>query len=270
MRVALVQLESPADEPAADRRTRVGELARSAAGADLVVLPELWAVGYFAFDAYETEAEPFDGPTLAAAKSWATELGAHVHLGSFVERDAGGRLFNTAVLISPAGEVEHVYRKIHVFGYRSREAELLTPGDGISVATTELGPVAATTCYDLRFPELWRGLADGGAQIVVVPAAWPAARREHWRLFTSCRAVEEQVLLVACNAVGVQGGVELGGHSRVVDPWGTVLVEAGTEPGITWCDTDPGVVERARAEFPVLADRRTDLPFTARTARTPV
>lgn len=262
MRIALVQAGSPDGESAAARRERVGALVRGAAGADLVVLPELWAAGYFGFDTYADEAEPFDGPTLAAARGWARELGTHIHLGSFVERGDDGRLTNTAVLLAPDGEVAHVYRKIHVFGYRSREAELLTPGDNVRVADTALGRVAATTCYDLRFPELWRGLVDVGARIVVVPAAWPAARREHWRLFTSCRAVEEQVLLIACNAAGVQNGVELGGHSRVVDPWGTVLAEAGAEEGLTWCDADPAEVGRARAEFPVLADRRTDLEFT--------
>ncbi|MGA8114670.1 MAG: carbon-nitrogen family hydrolase [Actinocatenispora sp.] len=259
MRVALVQVASPAGEPARDRRARVGDLVLGARGADLVVLPELWAAGYFAFDAYADEAEPFDGPTLAAARGWARELGAHVHLGSFVERDRTGRLFNTAVLLSPAGQVVHVYRKMHVFGYGSREAELLTPGDEVAVAATGLGDLGATTCYDLRFPELWRALVDGGAHTVVVPAAWPAARLAHWQLFTSCRAVEQQLLIVACNAVGVQDGVALGGHSRVVDPWGTVLAEAGTEEGVTRCDVDPAVVDRARAEFPALADRRADL-----------
>jgi predicted amidohydrolase len=144
-----------------------------------------------------------------------------------------------------------------VFGYASREAELLTPGEELDVVDTKLGRLGATTCYDLRFPELWRGLVDRGARTVVVPAAWPAARLEHWRLFTSCRAVEEQVLLVACNATGRQdGGVELGGHSRVVDPWGVVLAEAGAEEGVTVCEVDPGVVDAVRAEFPVLADRR--------------
>jgi predicted amidohydrolase len=258
MRIALVQVASPPHESPARRRRRVGELVAGARGADLVVLPELWASGYFAFDAYAERAEPLDGPTVAAGRRWARELGAHVHVGSLVERDAAGCLFNTAVLLGPDGTIVHTYRKVHVFGYASRESELLTPGDRLDVVRTELGPLGATTCYDLRFPELWRGLVDRGAHTVVVPAAWPAVRREHWRLFTTCRAVEQQVLLIACNAVGVQdGGVELGGHSRVVDPYGTVLAEApGDREGITFCDVDPSVVARARAQFPALADRR--------------
>ncbi|GAA4094741.1 carbon-nitrogen family hydrolase [Actinomadura miaoliensis] len=257
MRVALVQVASPPEEPPAERRERVGAMVAQARGADLVVLPELWAAGYFAFDRYTERSETLAGPTVTAAREWARDLDAYVHAGSIVERDDTGRLFNTAVLIAPDGQIAHTYRKVHVFGYASREAELLTPGDTLDVCATPFGPLGATTCYDLRFPELWRDLVDRGAQTVVVPAAWPEARREHWRLFTTCRAVEEQVLLIACNAVGVQhGGVVLGGHSRVVDPWGTVLAEADTAEGVTFCEIDPAVVGKVRAEFPVLADRR--------------
>ncbi|MFI1379875.1 carbon-nitrogen family hydrolase [Embleya sp. NPDC020886] len=264
MRIALVQVASGADEAPDARRARVGRMVADARGADLVVLPELWAAGYFAFDAYADRAESLSGATVSAGRAWARALNSHVHLGSIVERDREGRLFNTAILLSPDGVIRHTYRKIHVFGYASREAELLTPGERLDVVDTEFGRFGATTCYDLRFPEMWRDLVDLGAQSVVVPAAWPAARREHWRLFTSCRAVEEQILLIACNAVGVQAdGVELAGHSRVVGPWGDVLVEAGTDEGVTFCDVDPAVVDEVRAEFPVLADRRPSGVFPA-------
>lgn len=251
----MVQIASPPSETVAARRDRVGQLITEASGADLIVLPELWAPGYFAFDRYEELAEPLDGETVAAGREWAKRLDCYLHLGSVLERSATGALHNTAVLLDPAGEIVHTYRKIHVFGYRSREHDLLTPGVEVRVAESALGPLSTTTCYDLRFPELWRALIDAGAKTVIVTAAWPAARREHWRLFTSCRAVEEQVLLVACNAVGDQDGTTLGGFSRVVDPWGEVLVEAGKEEGITSCEVDLGVVERTRAEFPVLQDR---------------
>jgi predicted amidohydrolase len=227
----------------------------AAAGADLIVLPELWGPGYFSFDRYPLLAEPMSGETVEAGQQWARQLRCHLHLGSFLERDSKGGLHNTALLIGPGGEIVHSYRKIHVFGYQSRERELLVPGDAVSVSTSALGPIAATTCYDLRFPELWRALIDAGAETVVVPAAWPAARREHWRLFTSARAVEEQILLIGCNAVGVQDGVELGGYSRVVDPWGTVLVEAGADEGVVTCEVDRAVVAKTRREFPVLDNR---------------
>lgn len=251
-----MQVASPPTESVQARRDRVGDMVAEAAGADLVVLPELWAPGYFAFDRYPELAEPLDGDTVSAGRDWAKRLNCFLQLGSVLERSSDGALHNTAVLIDPAGEVVHTYRKVHVFGYRSRESELLRPGAGVSVARTALGSVGATTCYDLRFPELWRALVDAGAETVLVPAAWPAARRDHWRLFTSCRAVEEQLVIVACNAVGVQNGTVLGGYSRVVDPWGSVLAEADDEEGITSCEVDLEVVARTRAEFPVLADRR--------------
>jgi predicted amidohydrolase len=252
-----VQVASPAGEPAADRRERVADMVADAAGADLVVLPELWLPGYFAFGSYPEFAEPLDGDTVTAAREWARRLGCHLHMGSVLERAPDGRLYNTAVLIGPDGEIAHTYRKIHVFGYQSREAELLTPGEEIGTVPTALGRLGTTTCYDLRFPELYRALVDKGAESIVVCSAWPAARLAHWRLFTSARAVEEQVVLIACNAVGDQAdGVRLGGHSRIVDPWGEVLVEAGEQEGITFCDVDTAVIGAARAEFPVLADRR--------------
>jgi predicted amidohydrolase len=255
MKIALVQVTSPEGESVGERRDRVAGMIRTAADADLIVLPELWAAGYFAFDTYERDAEPARGRTVEDLSALARETRSYIHVGSFVERLDNGALRNTAVLLDPRGEVVHSYSKIHVFGYKSKEAQLLQAGDRVSAADTPFGRVSGTTCYDLRFPELWRCIVDLGTQIVIVPAAWPAARLEHWRLFTSVRAVEEQVLIVACNAAGTQSGVELAGHSRVVDPWGTVLAEADGEEGITFCDVDPSIVSTVRKEFPVLTDR---------------
>lgn len=200
------------------------------------------------------------GSIVTAARGWARDLKCYLHLGSFLERDADD-LHNTAVLIDPDGEIVHTYRKIHVFGYQSREAELLSAGDSVGVAPTGLGPVAATTCYDLRFPELWRALVDAGAETVIVPAAWPAQRRQHWQVLTQCRAHEQQVLVCAANAVGRQSDVELGGHSRVVDPWGRILLEADDREGVFTCEIADGLVDATRAEFPVLNDRVPSIKF---------
>lgn len=254
MRVALVQVESPSTEPIEERRARVDAMVRSAKGADLIVLPELWGVGYLEFDRYAETAEPRDGPTMEVAKSWARDLGANIHLGSFVER-ADQHLLNTAALISRDGAVAHTFSKLHVFGYQSEEAKHLTGGTTVSVTTTDFGPAATAICYDLRFPELWREIVDLGAEVAIVPAAWPGARLNHWRLFTSARAVEEQMVVIACNAAGRRGNERVGGHSRIVDPWGEVLVEAGPGEGIFLCDVDTSVVAAARKAFPVLEDR---------------
>lgn len=258
-RVLLAQVASPDDESQPDRIARVEQLLlREAAGTDLVVLPELWSAGYFSFDAYADRAEPLDGPTVAMGRRVARATGASVHLGSIVERDGTGRLFNTAVLLDRAGRIAQTYRKIHVFGYRSLEAELLTPGDRLSVTSSPVGALASTTCYDLRFPGLWQQISSRGAESVVVPAAWPAARREHWQLLTRARAVEHQLFVIAVNACGSQRGVELGGSSRVVDPSGLVLAECGADEELLAIDIDPARVAEVRTEFPVIADRLVD------------
>ena len=118
------------------------------------------------------------------------------------------------------------------------------------------GRLALSTCYDLRFPELFRAQVDDGSQLFLVAAAWPLARLEHWQLLLRARALENQSFLLACNAAGRQGEVELAGRSAVVDPWGTVLAEAGDGPETLTVEIDPDLAVRARKEFPALADRR--------------
>ncbi|WP_427870858.1 carbon-nitrogen family hydrolase [Leucobacter luti] len=254
-RIALVQIASPDSETQEERIARVEGLLLTNPGAQLYVLPELWSAGYFAFERYAELAETLDGPTVSMVRRVARELGAAIHLGSIVERGEGGALHNTAVLVDAAGRIAQTYRKIHVFGYQSLESQLLTAGATLSVVPSVLGATASTTCYDLRFPGLWQELSSRGAEAVVVPAAWPAARREHWRLLTQARAVEHQVWVVAVNACGEQAGVELGGHSRVVDPAGRVLAECGADEEVLVVEVDPGLVATVRAEFPVIADR---------------
>jgi len=277
MDIALVQLSSPDNETQAQRIERAEALLLEQRGADLIVLPELWSAGYFHFSQYPELSETVEGPTVAMCAAVAKELQSYVHVGSIVERLAneagtaeGGAqgaapvLRNTSVLVDPQGNVAHRYSKLHVFGYKSLEAELLTPGDSLAVAGTPFGQIAGTTCYDLRFPGLWSELSVRGAEIVVVPAAWPAARREHWRLLTSARAVEHQVFVLACNAAGVQEGVELGGTSRVVDPAGRLLAEAGDGEEVLRVGIDPAAVQATRSEFPVIADRLADYSGLAR------
>lgn len=265
-RVALVQLASPESESPTDRIARVDTLLRSHAhqGIELFVLPELWSAGYFAFEQYADRAEALDGPTVRMAQRVAADLEAWVHLGSFVERDPDGKLYNTAALIDPTGAIAHTYRKIHVFGYQSLEAQLLTPGNSLAVTPTPIGPLASTTCYDLRFPGLWLELGARGAHAVAVPAAWPAARREHWQLLTQTRALEHQIWVLAVNTAGTQAGTTLGGCSRIIDPWGRIIAEASpTDEEIIIADLDADLVTQVRTEFPVLGDRLTPDAYPA-------
>ncbi|MGJ0203645.1 nitrilase-related carbon-nitrogen hydrolase [Leucobacter sp. gxy201] len=264
--VALLQIASPDDESREARIARVEALLRAHDGVDLFVLPELWSPGYFSFDRYDELAEDFDGPTVTMARRVAQDLGSSVHLGSFIERGPDGGLSNTTALIDAAGRIAQVYRKIHVFGYQSRETELLTPGGTLSVVPSPIGELASTTCYDLRFPGLWQEISARGAEAVAVPAAWPAARREHWRTLTQARAVEHQLWVLACNACGSQGGVQLGGFSRVTDPTGRVVAECGDGEETIVVEIDTGRVDEVRAEFPVIADRLTLADYSALSA----
>lgn len=229
---------------------------------DLVVLPELWPVGFFRFDRYEEDSESLEesleGGVVAAVAEAAARRKAFVLGGSFVERADRGQLHNTSFLVGPEGDLLMTYRKMHVFGYRSREADLLTAGDSPGVAETPFGIVGATTCYDLRFPELYRALTDAGARIVLVPSAWPKARLEHWTVLNRARAIENQSYVVACNMAGTDNGTTLAGNSMVVDPWGEVIRHAGEEEEVLLADLDMERLRLLREDFPVLEDRRPD------------
>ena len=252
MRVHVIQLGYGDDESPADRTRRVADLVRAQRGADLVVLPELWPQGGFSYDRWEDEAESLDGPVVEAMRAAARDVGATVHMGSLVERDEAGRLFNTSVLLGPDGATLATYRKVHLFGFGEGEPKLMSAGDGLVVH----GRLGLATCYDLRFPEQFRLLLDAGAEVVLLVAAWPAKRVAHWRLLAQARAVENQTYVVACNTAGTHAGVPMGGRSIVVEPWGAVLAEADEDEVVLVVDVDLELVRATREQFPVLADRR--------------
>lgn len=260
MRASLIQISVDQKEPVNSRRKRGASLVRECASADLVVLPELWPIGAFDFEAFEKEAEPLDGPTHEAMAAAARDAGVWLHAGSVIERADDGTLYNTASVYSPDGTRAATYRKLHRFGFDKGEAVLLGAGEApvtVPLPDTTLG---LATCYDLRFPELFRLLVDAGAQTLVVPAGWPARRRAHWSLLTRARAVENQTYVLACSTGGTHAGVEQAGHSVIVDPWGEVLAEAGTDEEVISAELDPELVTKTRSAFPVLRDRLLGLP----------
>ncbi len=253
MRVASIQLEIPDGETKEARVARAAGLVEQQAGADLVLLPEIWNVGYFDFDGYEAGAEALDGPTVSRMADAARSAGTWLLAGSIVERD-GGRLYNTAVLLDRTGKVAGTYRKMHLFGYGSREPEILTRGERLGVVDTEFGRVGISTCYDLRFPELYRAMLDAGARMFLVPSAWPYPRVEAWEVLNRARALENQCWLISANCTGGSGAGFLG-RSMVVDPWGTAVASAGAPPAVIVTEIDPELVGRVRTAFRQLDDR---------------
>ncbi|GAA1358499.1 carbon-nitrogen family hydrolase [Streptomyces beijiangensis] len=263
MRASLIQMDVNPDETSNSRRQRAASLVREQSAADLVVLPELWPVGAFAFESFAEEAEPLEGPTYEAMSKAASDAGVWLHAGSIVERTASdsgsaagdGPLYNTSLVFSPDGELARTYRKIHRFGFDRGEAVLMGAGEELVSVRLPETTLGLATCYDLRFPELFRALTDAGAEMFVIPAGWPERRRSHWSLLARARAVENQAYVLACGTAGTHAGVEQAGHSVVVDPWGEVLAEAGAGEEVLTVDLDPARVAATREQFPALKDR---------------
>ena len=269
--IALAQMDVPTGRPETNL-ARARDFAAEAreAGADLLLLPELWLHGY----------------DLERAEEWATPLGeggfAHMALlarefglylaGSLLERHAGsgsgesaragsgepGRVVsNTAVLYAPDGALLGAYRKIHLFRLM-QEHRYLVPGDHATLCPTPWGPVGLAICYDLRFPELFRVMALAGAVLFLVPAQWPVRRVEAWLLLARARAVENELIVAACNRVGDDEQVTFPGRSRIVDPWGRVLVGGDDQERLLIAQADLREVRKARRYLTVYKDRRPD------------
>ncbi|MCB5163414.1 carbon-nitrogen family hydrolase [Streptomyces bambusae] len=255
MRASLIQIAVNEGESVESRRFRAADLVRAQGDAELVLLPELWPVGAFDYEEFGAAAEPVEGPTYAVMAEAAREAGVWLHAGSIVERDADGTLYNTTLVFAPDGALAASYRKIHRFGFDRGEAVMMGRGDELRTVSVPSFVLGLSTCYDLRFPELYRGLVDRGATALVVSAGWPERRRGHWTLLARARAVENQAYVLAVGGAGTHAGVEMAGHSLVVDPWGEVLGEAGPSEQVLTVDLDPGLVARTRADFPALKDR---------------
>jgi len=253
MRVTAIQLEVSDRSREATRAHVLGLLDR-ARGSDLILLPELWPIGYFSFSRYAREAESENGPTVRALRAKARELRATISTGSFIERRRG-RLYNTSLLIDPRGAIKARYRKIHLFGFKSDERRILTPGHRLSVTRQPWGRTGLATCYDLRFPEFFRRMVDRDTEFFLVASAWPQVRQEAWILFNQARAHENLAYVLACNCAGTDHGRTYAGRSVFVDPRGAVIAEAGVGEELLTAEIDPKAVRAARREFSALSDR---------------
>ncbi|NNG38632.1 carbon-nitrogen family hydrolase [Flexivirga sp. ID2601S] len=263
MRVCLIQLAYDDDESLAERTRRVAGLVREQAGADLVVLPELWSAGGFSYREWPERSQDVRGEVAQALAAAAADAGVWLHGGSIAERPDSGEtgpegksLWNTSLVFSPSGELLATYRKIHRFGFAGGEPKLMEAGTDLVFLDAVGLRAGLSTCYDLRFPELYRAQLDQGATAFVIPAAWPMARLDAWRLLLRARAVENQCLVLGCNTAGTHAGTQMAGHSAVVAPTGEVLAEAGDDQEVLRVDFDVDTIAAFRQDFPVLADRR--------------
>lgn len=212
-----------------------------------------------------------DDPTLQTLRIAASQAGIWLLIGSLALKtgDADGRFANRSFLISDQGEIAGWYDKIHMFdvdvtkGETYRESDGYRPGDRAVVANTPLGNFGLSICYDMRFAYLYRDLAKAGAQIITVPAAFsPVTGAAHWQSLLRARAIETGCFVIAPAQTGthpasVGKARQTHGHSLVVAPWGAVLLDAGTDPGLHLVDLDLSQVQKARARVPSLLHDRT-------------
>jgi len=237
----------------------------AAGGADYVQTPEMTNIMSLRREQMLEVVTPEDDDiTLAAARELARKHRIHLHLGSLAIRLAGEKIANRGFVIDPTGEIVARYDKIHMFdvdlanGESYRESQNYRPGD-LAVATDlPWGRLGLTICYDLRFPALYRALAESGASFLSVPAAFTQQTGEaHWHILLRARAIENGAFVFAAAQGGLhENGRATYGHSLVIDPWGRVLAEGADAPGVTLCKVDPAEVAAVRARVPSLQNGR--------------
>jgi omega-amidase len=256
VRVALIQMEIALGRPEENRACAAALVREAADGADLVMLPEMWTTGYALKRLAGNLADRDGEPTGAFLSALAEECG--VYLAGSAANEREGKVYNTATIYGPDGAKVAEYSKIHLVPMMEEDL-YLAPGDQLTLA--DVGGVKAglAICYDLRFPEQFRTLALGGAQMMLLPAEWPMQRLHHWRTLLQARAIENQCFMLACNRVGSDGNNQFPGHSMVVDPWGNILAEGGEGEEIIRATLDLSQVADIRFRIPVFRDRRPDL-----------
>jgi predicted amidohydrolase len=263
MRVAVCQLNAR-DDRAHNLSVARDLLGRAAAaGAELAVLPEY--VDYLGPGETAPKPEPVDGEFAAFFGAAARELGIWVHAGSFHETGPDERrTYNTSLIFNPAGELTATYRKIHLYDVEIpgrvsyKESHGVAPGSDTVVTAVAGLPTGLSICYDLRFPELYRRLAIGGAKVIVVPAAFMLhTGRDHWEVLLRARAIENQCYVVAAGQIGDhEPRRTCFGRSMIIDPWGVVVAQAPDTVGIVTAEIDLERLEEIRTDLPSLANRR--------------
>ena len=234
-------------------------------GADLVVLPEMFH--FLGPDEQKpSQAEPIPGPCIDRLQQKAKEKRIFLHCGSLLEKD-GGKIYNSTVVFNRRGEQVAFYRKIHLFdveiqgGIVYRESAVVTPGKDITTFDCEGVTIGLSICYDLRFPELYRRLADKGASLILIPAAFTLMTgKDHWEPLIRARAIENVCYVAACGQWGFHPpNNQCWGHSMVVNPWGAMIAQARDGETTILADLDFGYMHGVREKLPALQHRRRDI-----------
>ncbi|MGA2891799.1 MAG: carbon-nitrogen hydrolase family protein [Xanthobacteraceae bacterium] len=260
-KVGLIQMRSGLD-PASNLTAALALIEEAKrAGADYVLTPEMTNILALKRDQLFAKivAEEQDS-TLASLREVARQLSIYIHIGSLAVKASPDKAANRSLLIDRKGEVIARYDKIHMFdvdlagGESYRESNNYRPGELAVIADLPWGRLGVTVCYDLRFPALYRALAEAGASFLAIPSAFTRQTGEaHWHVLQRARAIENGCFVFAAAQGGKhENGRETFGHSLVVDPWGRILAEGGTDPGVLIAEIDPAAVAAARSRIPSL------------------
>jgi predicted amidohydrolase len=262
---AMVQMCTSLSPEASFRQAEALIREAAAKGADYIQTPEVSNLIQKNRKAlFELLADQEEDASLKAYRDLARELKIHIHVGSLALRATPERAVNRSFLIAPDGDILASYDKIHMFdielegGESYRESANYQPGETAVISDLPWGRIGLTICYDVRFPSLYRALAEAGASFISVPSAFTVRTGEaHWHTLLRARAIENGCFIFAAAQAGQhESGRETYGHSLIVDPWGKVLAEAGVEPGIIMATIDPAKVEIARKSIPSLQHGR--------------
>jgi predicted amidohydrolase len=269
VRIACLQLNSGSDYAANLAAVDSSMREAAAGGAKLIFSPEYALMMDGSGRVMREKAFDASGePAVSALAALSRELGVWHLAGSLTLKSDDGRMFNRSVLFSDRGETAASYDKIHMFdatlpsGTVIRESSAYRPGERAVLADTPWGPLGMTVCYDLRFPHLYRSLAQRGALMLAIPSSFQRETgKAHWHTLLRARAIENASFVIAAALCGDHPGKRMTyGHSLVVDPWGEVLADGGEAPGVIYADLDLSRVEAVRAMLPSLAHDRPFAP----------
>jgi deaminated glutathione amidase len=235
------------------------------AGADYVLTPEMTNIlAAKREQLFSTAVDEEADTSLATLRELARKLGIYVHIGSLAIKLSPDRAANRSFLVDSKGDIVARYDKIHMFdvdladGESYRESRNYRPGELAVLADLPWGRIGLTVCYDLRFPALYRALAEAGATMLAIPSAFTKQTGEsHWHVLIRARAIENGCFVFAAAQGGKhENGRDTYGHSLIVDPWGRIIAEGGSEPGVIMAEIDPAEIAKARARIPSLEHGR--------------
>lgn len=252
----MVQMNIIAGDIAGNTDNGLTLISQAAHKAEVVVLPEIWTIGY-ALKNIAQAAETIDGPLVTRLTAIARDNGVYIIAGS-IPLKVNNHIYNSAIIIDRQGTVVTSYDKVHLFSMYGEE-RFFAPGTRLGLFSLGELKAGVAICYDLRFPELFRSLALQGAQVVFVPAEWPAARGHHWLTLVQARAIENHIYVCAVNCVGEHKGSPFYGHSLLVGPDGAIIAEGSEFVAIIYGEIDLEQVAAVRKGMWSLADRRPDI-----------